>query len=180
MLILLGNHLYISHNVLNSLDPFLIEKINARLILTEKHDEIIAMTNHYKYLLTFLFCLNRYYAIIYPFHSDPWIKTHKISAIMLIWLTGLLIGTSQLIKSKAVPFEYNLNSYYDCREEWTDFEGKLYTIFIFGVTFVIPIVALIFVYTRIGIHLLKNETPGIPDRMRDTMRSNRNIKVLKK
>ena len=122
--------------------------------------------------------MHRYYAIIYPFKADPWIKVHKITAIILIWLIGLLIGSSQLIKSKAVPFEYNFNSYYDCREDWTDFEGKLYTIFIFGVTFVIPIVALIFVYTRIGIHLMRNEMPGIPDRMRDEFRNNRNIKVL--
>ena len=92
-------------------------------------------------------------------------------------MLGVGIGSSQLIKSSAVPFEYNFNKYYDCREDWTDFEGKLYTVFIFGVTFLIPIVALVFVYTRIGIHLLKNEMPGIPDRVRDEFRVNRNLKV---
>jgi hypothetical protein len=121
----------------------------------------------------------RYFAIVYPFRSFLWIKTHKISAITIIWLSGIAVGLSQLIQSKAVSFTYSGNSYYDCREEWSDTEGKIYTIFIFCITFVIPIVALIFVYSKIAFHIMRNVLPGNPDRNRDEVRVNRKIKVLK-
>ena len=125
-----------------------------------------------------LFCpFNRYFAIVYPFRSLLWLKTHKITAITIIWLSGILVGVSQLVKAKAVPFDYYGEHYYDCREDWTDIAGKFYTVFIFSMTFLIPIMALIFVYTKIGIHILRNVLPGNPDRNRDVVRVSRKIKV---
>jgi neuropeptide Y receptor len=127
--------------------------------------------------LFFPFIFLRYFAIVYPFRSLLWIKTHKISAIIIIWFSGIAVGVSQLIQSRAVPFTYSGNSYYDCREEWTDTEGKIYTIFVFSITFVIPIVSLIFVYSRIAFHIMRNVLPGNPDRNRDEVRVNQKIKV---
>ncbi|OTF82716.1 G-protein coupled receptor-like protein, partial [Euroglyphus maynei] len=47
-------------------------------------------------------------------------------------------------------------------------------------TFFLPIIALIFVYARICIHLIQNTTvPGNPDQTRDKYCVNKKIKVIK-
>jgi hypothetical protein len=107
-----------------------------------------------------------------------WIKTHKEYVITGIWITGIIFASIQLVKSRAVPFQYGAETYYDCREEWSDDEGKLYTVFIFIITFAMPAMALIFVYGSVGLTIMRHNTPGNPDSVRDVSQWNIKIKVI--
>lgn len=121
---------------------------------------------------------NRFFAIIYPFRSLLWLKRHKIHTIGFIWLLGILIASPQLFYSRIESFYYRNQEYDDCREQFTESAGKVYTIFIFLFTFFIPILALIFVYARICIHLIRNSgAPGNPDQNRDKVCIIKKIKV---
>jgi len=120
---------------------------------------------------------NRYFAIVYPFRSQLWIKTHKLIIISIIWLLGVLVGSSQLIKSRALLFYYGGSPYYDCREEWSDEEGKIYTLFLFCITFALPVIILIYVYSMIGWHIMRHDIPGNPDLQRDEAHLITKIKV---
>lgn len=114
---------------------------------------------------------------MYPFRSLLWIKTHKLTVINIIWLLGIIVGSSQLIKSRAVLFTYGSDNYYDCREDWDENEGKLYTVFIFSITFALPVSALIYVYFIVGRHIMKHSIPGNPDAHRDQAQMILKIKV---
>ena len=107
-----------------------------------------------------------------------WIKTHKECVIGGIWISGILFSSVQLVKSRAVPFQYGSDTYYDCREEWSDSDGKLYTVIIFTLTFAMPALVLVYVYGCVGWTIIKHSTPGNPDTMRDLTQLNIKIKVL--
>lgn len=97
--------------------------------------------------------------------------------LLLIWLCGLLFSSIQLFKTEAVPFLNGNETYHDCKELWDDIEGKYYTLFVFVVTFALPVSALVFVYVSIGRHIIRQTAPGNPDSTRDSMQSNIKIKV---
>ncbi len=120
---------------------------------------------------------DRYFAIVYPFHSLIYLKTHKLQVLFAIWVIGIAIGSIQLFESRAVEFAYGNQTYYDCRELWNEEEGKAYTAFIFIVTFALPVSVLIFVYTSVGWHILRHNTPGNPDLVRDLAQWNLKVKV---
>jgi hypothetical protein len=100
-----------------------------------------------------------------------------MTVISIIWLLGVIVGSSQLIKSRAIPFSYGDDHYYDCREEWSQVNGKIYTLFIFCLTFAFPVIALICVYLRIGLHIMNHVIPGNPDPNRDEAHFTTKIKV---
>ncbi|XP_075589998.1 galanin receptor type 1 isoform X3 [Dermatophagoides farinae] len=124
--------------------------------------------------------IDRFFAIIYPFRSMLWLKRHKITTIFSIWLFGASIASPLLFYSRIESFQYRGENYDDCREQFSNDGGRIYTIFIFLFTFFLPIMALIFVYARICIHLIRNTTvPGNPDQNRDKYCVNKKIKVIK-
>lgn len=89
-----------------------------------------------------------------------------------------MIASPQLLYSRALRYSYKSEVYHDCRENFSEHAGRTYTIFLFLVTFLIPMVALIFVYSGIGIHLLRNASaPGNPDQNRDKVCISKKIKV---
>ena len=87
--------------------------------------------------------------------------------LILIWIVAILLSTVLLFKSEAVPFKYGNETLYNCQELWNDEEGKYFTIAVFVVTFGFPILALMFVYTSIGLHIIRRTAPGNPDITRD-------------
>ncbi|XP_054166866.1 RYamide receptor-like [Oppia nitens] len=120
--------------------------------------------------------IDRYFAIVHPFRLLMWIKTHKEYVIIGIWIAGILFASIQLVKSRAVPFQYGPHVYYDCREEWSESDGKLYTAVVFTFTFALPAIALVFVYGSVGYTIVKHSTPGNPDIVRDLTQFNIKIK----
>jgi hypothetical protein len=95
-------------------------------------------------------------------------------------LAGIFIGSAQLVVTRAIPFEYGSQIMYDCREEWDDYWGRIYTLIIFVATFALPLSILIFVYSTIGYHIWRHVNPGNPDKQRDATRSYRRDKVCSK
>ncbi len=107
--------------------------------------------------------LNRYFAIVHPLRSSvSWFKSHRTLIVCLIWTTGVSIGSTQLKISKAIPFQYGNESYNKCEEQWAEEsdDGKIYTILVFCVTFILPISVLCSVYTLMGFTLLRHQLPG--------------------
>jgi hypothetical protein len=61
-----------------------------------------------------------------------------------------------LYYTRAVPFNYSGLALYDCREEWEgELISKIYTVILFGITFIIPLISLTFLYGSIGIKTFK-------------------------
>ena len=137
---------------------------------------------HYLIIITlFIYYHYRYFAIIYPFRPLLWLKRHKIAIIAFIWLLGFMIASPQLLYTRTIEFGYKGQLLYDCRENFTEEGGKTYTIFVFMVTFFIPIMTLIFVYSAIAIHLMRNSSaPGNPDQNRDKVCITKKIKVRRR
>lgn len=124
----------------------------------------------------------RYFAIIYPFRPLLWLKQHKFAFVAAIWGIGFLVASPLLVVNRVIPLvrtvPSNVVHYYDCKEQWGDEINKAYTIFLFLATFLVPICALIFVYSRICYHLWRNAVaPGNPDQQRDKVVIDRNMKV---
>lgn len=122
-------------------------------------------------------CTHRYFAIVYPFHTLIYLKRHKSRVLILIWIVAVLLSSVMLFQSKAVPFTHGNETYYDCRELWDDEQGKYFTIAVFVVTFGLPVSALVFVYTSIGVHIIRRTAPGNPDLARDMVQWVLKIKV---
>ncbi|KAH9413990.1 hypothetical protein DERP_012367 [Dermatophagoides pteronyssinus] len=123
---------------------------------------------------------DRYFAIIHPFnHPIIYLKTHRLLIIIVIWITGVMFSFIQLIQTRAVPFRYRNQILYDCKELWGQNEGQYYTIFLFIITFGLPISILIFVYASIGLHLWRNKIPGNPEMIRDSAKWQQKIKIIK-
>ncbi|KAF7488833.1 Neuromedin-K receptor [Sarcoptes scabiei] len=122
---------------------------------------------------------DRYFAIIHPIYSLIYLKRHKIRLITLIWILSILFATIQWSKTEAMPFVWNDQTLHDCREVWNENEGKLYTVFIFILTFAFPVLMLIFVYISIGLHIIQRRIPGNTVIHRDALQWNIKIKVIK-
>jgi len=77
-------------------------------------------------------------------------------------MTGVLIGGTQLKISQSNPFQYGDQWYYDCKEQWDQEldKGKIYTILVFFLTFILPITVLCLVYTSMGFALIRHQLPG--------------------
>lgn len=88
------------------------------------------------------------------------------------------MSSVQLFKTQALPYNHGNETYYDCKETWTDEEGKYFTVFVLVTTFVLPICALIYVYSSIGVHLIRNTTPGNAHIDRDHNQFVLKIKVI--
>ncbi len=97
--------------------------------------------------------------------------------LCIVWIVAIGIALIPYFKTKAVPFQYGNETYYDCRELWSEEGGKNYTLFLFFVTFALPISVLTFVYTSICWYILRHNTPGNPDRVRDLAQWKLKIKV---
>ncbi len=106
-----------------------------------------------------------------------WFRKNKWFSIAFLWLAGICIGSAQLVMTQAVPFQYGLQTMYDCREEWDDYWGRIYTLIIFVATFALPLSILIFVYSTIGYHTWRHVIPDNPDKQRDATRGYRRDKV---
>lgn len=70
---------------------------------------------------------------------------------------GIIFSFPQLLSTYVVPFKYGNQSYLDCREDWGDDQigAQIYTLFLFLLTFLCPMIVLSFVYSLIGYRITK-------------------------
>lgn len=106
---------------------------------------------------------NRYIAILYPLkESTSWFKLHRNWIVYIVWFIGLIIGGSQLFVSETGTFIHNGNQYSSCGERWLpeSVAGQLYTVFIFGATFAVPMIILCVLYTVMACRIIRYRAPG--------------------
>ncbi|XP_054157285.1 neuropeptide Y receptor type 5-like [Oppia nitens] len=122
--------------------------------------------------------IERYLAIVYPFRQLLCFERHTKFAITIIWIIGIALSSPLLIESRALEFKYRNKILYDCRELWDqELGGKVYTGLIFITTFIIPLIALSFLYISIGVTSATNTVPGNSNR--DHVQQQNRIKIVK-
>ena len=128
---------------------------------------------HYRYRTSFIWnpiliiCwsvlsfMNRYFAIVTVLDHLKIRKSRTTLVLAMIWLFSILIASPLLFQARASPFKYGDETLYDCREVWEgELSAKIYSGFVFALTFFIPFAALSFLYGSIGITLARHRTPG--------------------
>mgnify|MGYP001506411029 CR=1 FL=1 len=105
--------------------------------------------------------------------------------IASIWAFALLVAAPPLIVSKTQPVIYrNETGLVECTEDWSilyeggESLGQYYTIAMFVITFVLPVIALIYLYGGIGIIVYKHQLPvGNDNRVTNQNLTQTKIKV---
>ncbi|XP_013787877.2 RYamide receptor-like [Limulus polyphemus] len=122
--------------------------------------------------------LDRFYAIMYPLRRSSK-RSKGLLILVVIWLIAIGISSVQLVQGRAEKFWWAGEEYYKCGEAWSDEAGKLYTVIVFIVTFLLPLVMLSFTYSCISWKLWKHNTPGNADVTRDMRHLQTKIKTIK-
>jgi hypothetical protein len=118
-------------------------------------------------------------AVIYPLKNCWWKKTNTTYIICIIWILSLLIASPLLYYTRAVPFNYSGLALYDCRELWEgELKSRIYTVILFTITFILPLISLCFLYGSIGIKTFKKIKPGETLHGIERVRYRRKIKVF--
>lgn len=118
--------------------------------------------------------IDRFLAVMFPLRSRL-TKQRAKYVILVIWMCATAISSVQFFVGRAVD---RPDGGMDCYEEWDHpTKRKLYTIFIFVITYVIPLLILSVTYSIIGILLWKRTAPGNRDHVRDMhqLRSKRKV-----
>ncbi|XP_054157023.1 RYamide receptor-like [Oppia nitens] len=123
--------------------------------------------------------IDRYIAIMYPFGTSRWSKSLGPYIVSAIWLLGIGLGSVTWFNSVAEPFVVNNETYYDCRETWTEQGKRTYTLNIFMITFALPLLVLSYVYGAVGYKMIRHSMPGNADAARDEAQHLAKVKVIK-
>ena len=99
----------------------------------------------------------RYIATLHPLsYANSWLRSHCNLILQIGWLFGALLASVVVIHTKAVPFEFKNETYYDCRHDvgWSEDDVKIYMIFSFVFTFLLPMVFITISYGAIARRLM--------------------------
>ncbi|XP_076315542.1 QRFP-like peptide receptor isoform X1 [Tachypleus tridentatus] len=122
--------------------------------------------------------LDRYYAIMYPLGLQ-WTKSKETVVIAAIWGVACGVSSVQLIYGRAEVFYLQGQMFYDCKEVMGEFDSQLYTVVVFAVTFLLPLLVLSYAYATIGLKMWKHSAPGNAHNMRDSQQHQSKAKVIK-
>lgn len=118
-----------------------------------------------------------YIAIVYPLFSQRYSRSFGPITILIIWLFGIILGLFQWTNTEARPFLIANETNYDCKEISNN-QSKFFTIFLFIITFALPIAILIFTYGSITVKIFHHSTPGNADVARDRHQHSSKKKVF--
>ncbi|XP_070544379.1 QRFP-like peptide receptor [Ptychodera flava] len=123
--------------------------------------------------------IDRYYAVLYPLKVRVTTNRSKI-LFGLIWLVSVLLAIVQTVFARARKVYYGEKMWYFCTEWWPyDSAAIVYEIFMILLTYIIPVITLMFCYIGIGRRLWRRNLPGNADRQRDNTCSASKKKVIK-
>ncbi|XP_076315750.1 QRFP-like peptide receptor [Tachypleus tridentatus] len=122
--------------------------------------------------------LDRYYAIMYPLGLQ-WTKSKETVVIAAIWGVACGVSSVQLIYGRAEVFYLQGQMFYDCKEVMGEFDSQLYTVVVFAMTFLLPLLVLSYAYATIGLKMWKHSAPGNAHNMRDSQQYQSKTKVIK-
>ena len=115
--------------------------------------------------------LSRFWAVVFPFRRQMSIVQVKASLIV-IWLIGII---------EVLPYAMHLrvSDEHICVENWpAEGSQKAYTLFLFFLQFVIPLSAIAFAYTMVGIELKKGSRRS-ENRILERTRNEESRKVIR-
>ncbi|XP_077977621.1 QRFP-like peptide receptor [Glandiceps talaboti] len=140
--------------------------------------------------------IDRYYAILQPMKKRM-TKSRTKLVICLIWSVSLSLSIVQLVSVRAVQFDLNDPKYHNRREvvnednngntvivtfcaEWFDEKTAAgYELFIFIITYIIPLSLLLYTYVNIAKRLWGRQLPGHMDKNRDIAHMKSKRKTIK-
>ncbi|XP_022242496.1 probable G-protein coupled receptor 83 [Limulus polyphemus] len=155
------------------LGRWIFEPFFCPVVLFMQHCSVIVSV----YTLTII-GLDRYYAIMYPL-GFQWTKTRGRIIIAIIWIVASGVSSVQLIHGRAEVFYIQNEIFYDCNEVMDEFGSKVYTLVVFAVTFLIPLLVLTYTYVTIGLKMWKHSAPGNAHDDRDKQQLQSKTKVIK-
>jgi len=110
--------------------------------------------------------------------------SHTKVVIGSIWALAVLVACPTLFATKISPVMYHNLTYVECIEDWSFLDddrkslGTIYTIIVFVLTFILPVVALTYLYGHIGIIVYKHQLPvGDDNRVTNQNLTQTKIKV---
>lgn len=80
--------------------------------------------------------------------------------LIIGWIFGIFLAFIQWLHSDTVAFEYRGNTFIDCREKWGPLEGKLFTVSLFLITFLLPLLILAHTSFAIGLKIFFYKPPN--------------------
>lgn len=137
------------------------------------------------WVLTTLLPSVRYFVIVTGHESRLLTKSsHTKVVVGSIWVLAVLVACPTLFATKISPVSYGNSTYVECTEDWgflnddTKSLGTIYTIVVFVLTFILPVVALTYLYGHIGIIIYKHQLPvGNDNRVTNQNLTQTKIKV---
>lgn len=121
--------------------------------------------------------IDRFSVVMFPLRSRLTKKRAKY-VLVGIWVAAIVLSSVQFHVGRAHD---NDDGSQTCTESWSNIDQrKTFTIFIFVITYVIPLLTLSVTYSIVGILLWKRTSPGNKDRTRDLhqLRSKRKVTFL--
>jgi hypothetical protein len=120
--------------------------------------------------------IDRFMAVMYPLLSRL-TKQRAKYVIVIVWTCSTALSSVQF---KVAQFNDHGDGIISCQEQWENInDRKMYTIFIFVITYLIPLLILSITYSIVGTLLWKRISPGNRDIVRDMhqLRSKRKVRI---
>jgi hypothetical protein len=121
--------------------------------------------------------IDRFMAVMFPLRSRL-TKQRAKYVIVVIWTCSIALSSVQFKVARSNDYGYGVIS---CQEQWENInDRKTYTVFLFVITYLIPLLILSITYSIVGILLWKRISPGNRDHARDMqqLRSKRKVSLL--
>ncbi len=110
--------------------------------------------------------------------------------VTAIWLLAILMAAPMLYATRIRPVQYGNETFVECTEDWSGFfffgaeaedkqlNGTIYTVIVFVLTFILPVVTLTYLYGHIGFIVYKHQLPvGNDNRVTNRNLTKAKIKV---
>ena len=123
--------------------------------------------------------IDRFVAIKFPLKLIQTSRRHVLWVVGVIWIVSSLVCAVQLWVSRVEP---NNSGVLVCAEMWTDLTGhekygRLYTVAVLIITYVIPVIVIMTMYSLVCVQLWFRTTPGVEDHARNTKQLKNKRKV---
>jgi hypothetical protein len=120
--------------------------------------------------------IDRFMAVMFPLRSRL-TKQRAKYVIVVVWICSTALSSVQFKVARASDSGRGVTQ---CTEHWESIDDrKIYTVFVFVITYLIPLLILAITYSIIGILLWKRISPGNRDHARDLqqLRSKRKVSL---
>ncbi|XP_060583525.1 substance-K receptor-like isoform X3 [Ruditapes philippinarum] len=120
--------------------------------------------------------IDRFMAVMFPLRSRL-TKQRAKYVIVVVWICSTALSSVQFKVARASDSGRGVTQ---CTEHWESIDDrKIYTVFVFVITYLIPLLILAITYSIIGILLWKRISPGNRDHARDLQQLRSKRKVVK-